>query len=194
MSNIIGLPVILERVSAWNERRYPRELDLTLLCKLLREELNEWYTSEHDVHHLDAICDEIYVALGGVWKSGVEPEQMNTDLAFGHALSVDLMRANALGPMYLVSAVIDAIEHDANFPTEVGLFTIINLALIEAQTTLELSLEQAYEACLIVCDSNDSKSVPKEKVDPSVKANIDKGSYFIAPEPRLNALLEKRYG
>ncbi len=189
----LGLPGVYKRVGIWNDRRYPRILNITLLCKLLREELKEWYDSEQEVHQLDAICDIIYVALGGLWKSNTD-EQMQHDMQFGHSLCFDLMRANALGPMYLISGVIDAIEHDADFPATVGAFAIIHLALIEAQTTLNLSLEQVYEACFIVCDSNDTKSVPKDTVDPSVKANIDKGHFFVAPEPRLNALLEKRHG
>lgn len=51
---------------------------------------------------------------------------------------------------------------------------------------LGLNEEQIYRAIEIVCDSNDSKKV--EKVDSSIKANIDKGDSYVSPTERLTLL------
>lgn len=54
---------------------------------------------------------------------------------------------------------------------------------------LGLNAEQIERALMIVCDSNDSKSVAK--TDPHIKANTDKGSSFIPPENRLQLILDE---
>ena len=56
---------------------------------------------------------------------------------------------------------------------------------------LGLSAQQINEAILVVCDSNDSKTVVKT---PShIKTNINKGASFIPPEPRLAAILQAAF-
>jgi hypothetical protein len=47
---------------------------------------------------------------------------------------------------------------------------------------------QCEYAMNIVCDSNDTK--PAKKTASDVKANVDKGNRFVAPEPRLQKLLD----
>lgn len=189
----MNLNIIYERVCLWNGRRYDCVHDLVLTCRLLREELNERYDSDEEVHQLDALCDTAYVALGGIWKADIGSEQMNYDLSLAHTMVMDLIRANVIKPHFYINAFIDAIEHDPDFPVSLGLQIIVNLSMVAMQE-MGLSLEQCYEAMLVVCDSNDSKSIPKDKVDPSVKANQDKGQLFIAPEPRLQLILDKRHG
>lgn len=189
----MNLNTIYQRVSNWNAKRYDRETNLTLLGSLIREELNEHYESDSEVHQLDGLCDVVYVALGGLWKANISEEELNYNLSFAHTGSVDLMRANVLKPKFYIAALIDAVEHDSEFPLAFGLLAIVNMCMIEMQN-MGLTLEQCYKALEIVCDSNDTKSIPKDKVDPSVKANINKGELFVAPEPRLQKLLESRYG
>ena len=67
----------------------------------------------------------------------------------------------------------------------------ITYVAIGAMWKLGLSPDQIAEALHIVCDSNDSKSLPAHKVDPAVKANKSKGDSFVPPEPALKALLER---
>lgn len=189
----MNLNEIYKRVSVWNGRRYDRVHDLSLTCRLLREEKDERFDSDEEVHQLDALCDTIYVALGGIWKADISDTQMNYDLSLAHTMSTDLLRANVIKPGFFVSAFIDAIEHDTEFPVSLGLQCIVNMCLLEMQY-MGLNLDQCYRALLVVCDSNDTKSIPKDKVDPSVKANQDKGQLFIAPEPRLQKILDERHG
>jgi len=189
MSN---LNTIYNRVSTWNSKRYDRVHDLSLTARLLREELNEFYQSVEDVHKLDALCDVVYVALGGIWKSDICETQMNYDLSLAHTMVMDLMRANVLNPVHFIGAFINAMEHDIDLPATLALQCIVNLAFVEMQQ-MGLNLEQCYKALEVVCDSNDTKSIPSEKVDPSVKANTNKGALFVAPEPRLQQILDGRY-
>lgn len=182
---------IYDRVCTWNSRRYDRVHDTQLTVSLLREELKEYHEAIEDVHQLDALCDLVYVALGAVWKLDLDNKVMHEDQVTSAEITVDLVEANVLEPVFFISSFIDAIEHEVDMPESLALNVIVNLALVQMQM-LGLNLEQCYEALLIVCDSNDSKSV--QKTDPTVKANVDKGALFVAPEPRLQSLLERANG
>lgn len=56
---------------------------------------------------------------------------------------------------------------------------------------LGLNEQQIKKALLIVCDSNDSKSISPLKTASHLKANIDKGKHFVPPEKRLQELLNE---
>lgn len=190
----LGLPAIFERVSNWNDKRYPRTHDTALTGRLLDEEyVTEYLESVEEVHRLDALCDIVYAALGGIWKEHICDEQMNMDLSLAHTMVNDLVRANVVMPHFYIPSLRYAMEHETNLPNSTALMCIVNLAFVQMQIEFEFDLATCYEAMLIVCDSNDSKSIPSDKVDPSVKANQDKGAFFVAPEPRLQQLLENRY-
>jgi hypothetical protein len=51
------------------------------------------------------------------------------------------------------------------------------------------SNENVIEALNIVCDANDSKTA--KMTPPGIKANINKGDKFVAPEARLQNLLNR---
>jgi len=61
---------------------------------------------------------------------------------------------------------------------------------IGAMWKMGLSPEQIREALQTVCDSNDSKDAKMN--DPAVKANMDKGENYVAPEPKLQEILNAR--
>ena len=63
---------------------------------------------------------------------------------------------------------------------------------IGAMWKLGLSEPQIVAAIHAVCDANASKRV--DSMTPShIKANLDKGPDFIAPEPRLQEILNDRF-
>ena len=118
---------IIHRICAWNAERYEQIDNPQLTHDLLAEEVAEYkdaiYYVGDEVDLLDALVDTIYIAVGGMWKMGLTPEQ----------------------------------------------------------------IERAIH---VVCTSNDSKTAAKT---PShIKANIDKGEGFIAPEPQLQEILNER--
>lgn len=184
----MSLNIIYNRVCVWNERRYDRVYDMSLTVSLLREEYTEYFEAIQPVHQLDALCDTIYVALGALWKVDLNESVMQSDMQTAAEITHALMEANVIEPIYLVGSFIDSIEHDTNMPDSLALQVIVNLCMVQMQL-MRLELKECYAALLVVCDSNDSKSI--KKTDPTVKANVDKGEFFVAPEPRLNKILEK---
>ncbi len=187
----MSLNLIYNRVSDWNGKRYDRVHDLNLTKVLLVEEYTEFLDSDEAVHQLDALCDVTYVALGALWKLELSNEIMNEDAQTAVELVYNIVDSNVLMPVYFIPAFIDAMAHDAEFPVSLALQCIINLSFVQMQS-MGLTLEQCYEALDIVCDSNDSKSI--KKTDPGVKANDgDKGPYFVAPEAKLQGVLDERH-
>ena len=63
----------------WNAKRYEQKIDFNLLATLLDEELDEFgvaYVDNVEVDQLDALIDIIYIAIGGMWKMGLNAEQI----------------------------------------------------------------------------------------------------------------------
>ena len=61
---------------------------------------------------------------------------------------------------------------------------------IGAMWKMGLTPYEIDQAIDVVCDANATKDI--DKVPPYIKANIDKGDGFIAPEPRLQEILDGR--
>jgi len=178
---------VFERVCKWNALRYDQEYNHELTVSLLREEYKEWCEAKTPVEKLDALCDITYVAMGGLWKMKVPlvPENMNYVFSNLEPL-VDVEVADV---MYLMATFLDDAEYVDQGGNPLYLYYVQALAYIQALDT-GLSMDMFIEALNVVCDSNDSKSVKKTASD--VKANDgDKGVYFVAPEPRLQAILGK---
>jgi hypothetical protein len=176
-------PELMQRVFKWNERRYDRVFDLALTSSLLHEEWEEWMEADKDVDLLDAMLDVMYVAIGGIWKLNTEDtQQQEMDAAY---TVNEILSIRSLQPGYCIVSYIADTELD----TVYKLLVIAMLAEAQARM-MGLSEEAVHNAFEVVCDSNDSKAV--KKTASNVKANIDKGSYFIPPEPRLQEILNAR--
>ena len=184
---------IFERVASWNGARYPQVYNWKLQLALLAEEFDELQVAETEVDKLDAACDIMFVALGGLWKAkltpGMDRELESTiEQSFTECTSLEGVIqyfANALANYE--KRGVELTEGDHYF------INILAGSFASVFMAFELDLDPTYRQILalsIVCDSNDSKAI--KKTDPSVKANIDKGAGFIAPEPRLQALLDTR--
>jgi len=180
---------IFNRVAQWNALRYNRVFSHDLALTLLTEEYSEWLDAKTEVDELDALCDIIYVALGIVWKLNVTGEELNKAMTNAQTVVHKMVNINELNPAYLISTHLTIMDHDKEYPylDTVAMITAAAMAQIFG---MGLDLNQTIEALNIVCDSNDSKTV--EKVHPNVKASADKGSLFIAPERRLQELLDRR--
>ena len=179
-----------DRAAQWNSRRYEREFDLGLLCNLIHEEYQEYFTAKTEVDKLDALCDMVFVAYGGIWKSKSRNEVVAESFACAHRCCVLHADCMLYPPVYFVPSVLDAMRSGCLDYVQ-GLTLIIQYVCMEA-STMGVTYDLFEKAMLVVCDSNDTKSVAKDKVAKDVKANIDKGSYFIAPEPRLQEVLDER--
>lgn len=186
MNNLTDVYV---RVANWNSQRYDRVYNRNLAVALLREEYNEWRTNTNPVKKLDGLCDIVYVALGIVWKANIDPVMLGIAQYRSLVTTDAIVNAFELNPGYFIGAIIDVFETENDYPVEQAMMNIISLAVAQA-FSMGLNYNQFIEALLVVCDSNDSKSVKKVAAD--VKANAgDKGASFVAPEPYLSAILEQ---
>lgn len=177
------------RVAAWNYLRYYQVYDQNLAVALLREEYNEWRLDTLPVKKLDGLCDVVYVALGVIWKADIDATMIGIAQQRSYQTVDAIVNAFELNPAYFINSIIDVLEAENDYPVEQAMMNIIALATAQA-LSMGLTQDQFIDALLVVCDSNDSKSV--KKVASNIKANAgDKGAYFIPPEPRLQAILNK---
>lgn len=186
----VDLTTLYKRVSDWNAARYDRELNVALAHNLLREEFDELLEAIKPVDQLDALCDISYIALGIIWKCNLDDEQQLSQLSvngFNLAIGMDNMNAHAyVEPLLL--GLIEQIKKGEDHLIEFC-FAIIALSAFQSGMRFGFNLDHFFTALDIVCDSNDTK--PAKKTASDVKANIDKGATFVAPEPRLQKLLDK---
>lgn len=184
-----------ERVAKWNAARYEQKFNDELQTKLAREEFSETIEAKDEVERLDGHIDQIYVAMGGLWKLGLESAEAYNFLEAATAYS-DLAMCD-LEYDEVVQCIGECID---NISVATGPRQALALANIVALNYRALMLygylpSECMQAADIVCDSNDSKSI--KKVASNVKANDgDKGAFFIDPKPRLqviaNAMLARR--
>lgn len=180
------------RAARWNARRYDRVLNVALLKGLLLEEIRELLEATEEVDKLDALADIAFVSYGGVWKAGATDDtirelQSNAETATDAMLELSSEAGLAFSPVSAMLSLVYAMDEASATKTCLALVDMCGLL---AAVELKLSSAQFEAAMLVVCDSNDSKVI--KKTDPSVKANIDKGQFFVAPEPRLQEILNAR--
>lgn len=190
----IDLQHLISRVASWNNARYDRVYNSELLCKLLLEELNETLSaaSEGDtVEMLDGLCDVSFVALGGIWKAGLDGQ----DLGFAYNKAIEFCRTlqdgvQVIGPSATITACINQLQDKESDMYDVTTlcFCIMLMSFMQAAQWWGMDLDVYTRAMHVVCDSNDSKSVKKVAAD--VKANSnDKGNNFVPPTAGLTELL-----
>jgi len=181
-------PELAVRPFVWNERRYERVFNLPLAVNLLTEEWTEWLEANERVDMLDGLMDVQFVALGAVWKLNMTAEQMTKAQDDAMPIVYGVLDVRGLQPGFTIMSFIADLTYGAN-DTAVNLFAIQMLCEVQAKM-MGLTQEQVDRAFEVVCDANDSKTIAK--TDPSVKANIDKGEFFVAPEARLQEILNER--
>lgn len=178
-----------ERVAKWNSLRYAQEFNEALQTSLAIEEFNETITAKTDVDRLDGHVDQIYVAMGGLWKIGLEAAEaynfLEAATAYSDLVTSDLDYDEV---MQCVSECIDQIVAVSGPRQAMALANIVALNY-RAMMLIGYTAGECLQAADIVCDSNDSKSVKKTATD--VKANAgDKGAFFIDPAPRLQTIVD----
>ena len=191
------------RVASWNAARYEQEFDMYLAVRLLKEEYTEWCESYHAsqvsedrsiaVEMLDAIGDVSFVALGVVWKAGIDYEMLEEALLRTQA---DLYSAACtmpqLHPMMLIASVIDGFSYDNGIGIADAMAMILHLCALEAKYHFSFGTDKFFEVLKAICDSNDSKVVVKAAA--TEKANDgNKGSSYVPPTEALKALLNKGF-
>ena len=71
--------ILINKICNWNAARHKQEHDPILTTSLLIEEIEEFADAslqEDKVEQIDALVDIIYVAIGALWKLGLQPQQI----------------------------------------------------------------------------------------------------------------------
>ena len=176
------------RVAYWNHARYPRTYNNELQLKLLFEEYKELFIAKEEqnlVEAIDGVCDICYVALGGLWKLGHYFD-------IRKAAEVYLKTLNALDgtsvSMYTrMELMLAAAEHMEDTDLELLQYDAIAHALLIAEYSLGVPQGVTISCLEAVCNSNDTKEVKATPADQ--KANVVKGSGYVAPTEALRTLL-----
>lgn len=178
------------RVAKWNSLRYAQEYNHALQTALATEEYSETVEAKTDVERLDGHIDQIYVALGGMWKTAIVEEDAFAVLEASDSY-LRILSANFSyeAVNQEIAVMIDAISQCPDVNVLACLLANIANYNYIALNKLGYTDEEAILAAEIVCDSNDSKSIKKTASD--VKANDgDKGALFIDPTPRLQTIVD----
>lgn len=183
---------LIQRVVWWNMQRYGRQYDRSLTEKLLLEELHELYTAEDWPSILDGVGDITFVSIGAMWKLGIETSDI-TYLFERMRPGTTLVEYNRASDNYLVF-ISKKYKLDTMYLLQLKMLS--QAMFITGYTMLNRvgMLDKFLDILEIICNSNDTKAVPKRKVAANVKANIDKGENFIPPTEALIKLLESTHG
>lgn len=183
---------VYERVSKWNSLRYERVNNCELSCNLLAEEQEEYFDANGNrVEELDAMCDVIFVALGVTWKLNLSQKEMDENLNKVIPTTITLVSSDTLlPPICMLTAYIKAAR--VGYLSQKSLAAIAYLLAMSQLSYDGYTDDQIYRALIVVCDSNDSKSVQKTESD--VKANKSKGNYYIPPTVGLTKIVTEVFG
>lgn len=182
MSEILDLrkafdtKTIIESICDWNAARYDQVLSTNLTVDLLSEEDRETAlaVANNDLVEIcDGLADIFYVAVGGMWKHGLNHEEITEVLDWA---------SQRLLPPVRASIVWYSIE-----PAP-AVLALIALRAFERLAAGLNSDDYALDVIRAVCVSNDTK--PAKKTDSSVKANIDKGAKYIAPTEAIKKIIK----
>jgi hypothetical protein len=185
------MPNIVTKCVAWNEARYDQVLDANLALSLLAEETDELFESTSQTETLDAIGDIVFVAMGVLWKAGANITAIESLL--GITPEDTYFDKFSTRPLYLAHVgAIDSILKSAPHVHLAPCIMAINAiyGIVVPRLIASGMIADFYNIVDAICESNNTKVV-KGKTDPSVKANIDKGSSFIPPTAALQAILNK---
>lgn len=190
------MKTIVDKCIEWNAARYDQLLDIDLASKLLAEEINETFATNDTIEVLDGVGDIVFVAIGVLWKAGIDQDVINE--IFGY----DTTAPNTpLGPFNLANVPLTRWLNVSSYATT-DLVSEVDtveqaMAVTMAMNSLTIALvrlteygfqHKFYEVVDAICDSNNTKALPSSKVDPSVKANVDKGQSFVPPTAALLAI------
>lgn len=184
MHNVLDLrkafntPNIIESICNWNAARYEQVHNMDLTLDLLEEEWDQEAVPAYQANDVVEICDAnadiFYVAIGAIWKHGLDADTI--------AKLMDKVEADMPSLPPIPVGIMW-------FSTEGHLEALAMVALRAVQDLQDIlgSEDAALDIIRAVCKSNDSKLAVK--TDPDTKANIDKGASYKAPTEDIKKIL-----
>lgn len=180
---------IISRVIQWNEQRYERVYSYQLAESLLLEELSELYEANDSADILDAVGDFIFVFIGVLWK-------LHIDISDIVNLFCEVSNCKTLIEYSSTSDSFVDFIRDKYILSDNSFFQVKRAAhslFVHCISELrKINMQDRLSDILkVICDSNDTKEIPIDKLHPNVKANTNKGNKFVSPTSELNKLLMK---
>lgn len=172
----MNINTIHNRIISWNAARYPQVFNKELQYNLAfgpDGEVQEFFDATNAVDRLDALGDIYFVAIGGMWKAGLD------DQSILNTIQAELGTGSHI-------ATFEECEAEFYHNPVTGFAKLIVRVMFEANG-MGLDGVKFLRAVNAICDSNDTK--PVVKTDPSVKANIDKGTTYVPPTEALQNIL-----
>ncbi len=184
---------IVDKCIEWNKARYDQVLDAELALSLLAEETQELYSATNVVEKLDACGDIVFVAIGVLWKAGMPVSTIKNIVGLDPSEGCCSITKVTPSVMYNTHALFNSWAFTQEVAPEVyEAYVWCHLAIclvISQLSSLDL-LDEFGNIVDAICESNNTKEV-KGKTDPSVKANINKGSNYVPPTAALEAIIAK---
>lgn len=185
-NTVYGIPVYVddtfnavERVIKWNMERYDKIYNEELSERLLFEEALEGIEATSEIDMVDSAGDMLFVAVGVLWKKGLL-DKIETIHVLNWAIreqSLQLVRSLLQREMFR--------NYVPGIETAV---IMMGLAFKINRKLLHTFGHNSEDVLNIICQSNETKSIPSQKVDPKIKANQDKGSKFVSPKKDIENL------
>jgi len=179
LEELLATPSIIDSICNWNAARYEQVPSHELTMELLEEELDEVqgaYIEGDKVAIIDGYGDVFYVAIGALWKTGLNEKQI-TQLMDNVGEKQTFYPDPELAFYWYCK---DVQNH---------ILCILAHSCLKKLELLLNSEDAAYDVIRAICNSNNTKT-PK-KTASNVKANIDKGQSYIPPTVALEAILRK---
>lgn len=172
-----GTKTVVQSICEWNAARYDQVPSPNLTVDLLNEELKEAMDAEHSndlVEVCDGYGDVFYVAVGSMWKHGLEHDEI--------IALIDALEDLPLPPIQ-AGIVWYSIEQQ---PAVLGLIALRALEQLGAGLG---SADYALDIIRAICTSNDTK--PAQRTDSNVKANLDKGAKYVPPTESIKKIIKQ---
>jgi len=196
MNDQLELFDIVSKCVKWNSERYDQVFNKDLSIKLLDEEVSELFNATDVVSKMDAIGDIMFVAIGVLWKAGVNIEDIKA-LFYTDSNGVGIKTSDSIHAMatcdsfetYCHETLIEDLKLYSNEEFYAIFYAIRASVIIALGAARALGVQRhIIDIVDAICDSNATKEV-KGKTDPAIKANIFKGHDFVPPTVRLEAIL-----
>lgn len=176
---------IVGKCIAWNKQRYEKEFDYDLSLSLLLEETQELYDAKDVIEVLDAVGDITFVTIGIMWKLGIDEEDI---YQIFYSKNLNAFSNHEAFEYYneelstFLHNYIKTFSHEERLILNFALCQVFNTCL---STLRGLNMQAPfYNIVDAICESNNTKEI-KGKTASNIKANINKGSNYIAPTNKL---------
>ena len=180
LEKLFNTKTVVDQVCTWNAARYDQEYDSVLATELLLEEMQELLAAHRHMNFveiLDGLGDLFFVAIGCLWKRGLDAQ--------GIVKMLDALTDAEIPPV--PTCVIGFVEKEGN-----SALAHLVLSCIKELEDLLGKPEHALDVIRAICISNDTKEVVKTAS--SVKANgSSKGPNYKSPTKDLIAIIDRAY-